>query len=252
VESHEEIFNFLQDDINKIILSRQVDNATGNDLDRIGKLFGEIGKRRGRNDKEYASYLKSVVKGFRARGTVPDIKFALDNALFEGNTDAQIEEIYGEYKDGRDEFNGESTDFLSEIPIRDDNNTIRFYDETEDADLTVNFTTDVTQSLGTNEVNINPKTGEWRADSSSDYTVSYEYREMLSYQITLDSSNWDEHSSSQIIETAELTDASVSDIYLPITRILDEESVEINAKNVENTTEFLGLGSDSLNNATLS
>lgn len=252
IESHEEVFDFLEDDVNKVILSRQVDEAIGKDLDRIGKLFGEIGKRRGRNDAEYRTYLKSVVNGFRARGTVPDIKFALDNALFEGETDVEIEEIYGEYKDERDTFDSESTDFLTRIPVRDDTNTITFYDEIDDTNLTVNFTTDLTQSLGSNEVNINPKTGEWRADSSSDYTVSYEYREMLAYQITVDSQNWDKHSSAQVIETADLTDASVADIYLPIIRVLDETSVKIDGEDVQNTTVSEGLGSSTLNNSTLS
>jgi hypothetical protein len=75
-------------------------------------------------------------------------------------------------------YNEDSFTSVSEGRLRKgnikDNGTIEFYDENDSTSLTVNFTTDLTKSLGTNEANVNPNTGEWRADESSDYTVTYE------------------------------------------------------------------------------
>lgn len=51
------------------------------DLDRIGAFFGELGKRRGRSDDEYATFLRSIVQSFSGRGTVDGIKFAVASAL---------------------------------------------------------------------------------------------------------------------------------------------------------------------------
>jgi len=51
------------------------------DLDRIGAIFGELGKRRGRTDDEYSTFLRSIVQSFSGRGTVDGIKFAVASAL---------------------------------------------------------------------------------------------------------------------------------------------------------------------------
>jgi len=51
------------------------------DLDRIGAFFGELGKRRGRSDDEYTTFLRSIVQSFTGRGTVDGIKFAVASAL---------------------------------------------------------------------------------------------------------------------------------------------------------------------------
>jgi len=66
-----------------------IDTASGDELDYIGNLFGEvIGARRGRVDSDYRAYLKSVVQSFVSRGTISGIKTAIAAA-----TGADIENI---------------------------------------------------------------------------------------------------------------------------------------------------------------
>lgn len=67
----------VADSIDSAIASRQVNNATGSDLDQIGGLFGELGRRRGRSDQEYRAFLKTIVQSFSGRGTIPGLKFAI-------------------------------------------------------------------------------------------------------------------------------------------------------------------------------
>jgi hypothetical protein len=236
IEAHEEELSILENEIDRIILSSQVNNATGSELDKIGKLFGDIGKRRGRDDEDYKTYLKNIVQSFRGRGTVPDIKFAVDNALFTGETDVNIIEYFGEYREEQEFFSSQSKGFLSKITVRDDKQYIDFYDEDDNTSLTVNFTTDLSNSLGTNEVNINKNTGEWKADESSDYTVTYDYREMLAYQVELLSENWQPHSSDALVNILDSSDASVSELLQPIRRLLGESQVKLSATPTKNRT----------------
>lgn len=51
------------------------------DLDRVGAIFGELGKRRGRDDEEYETFLRSIVQSFSGRGTLDGIKFSVASAL---------------------------------------------------------------------------------------------------------------------------------------------------------------------------
>ncbi len=62
-------------------VSRAIENASGTRLDLIGAQFGEIGRRLGRDDGEYSSYLLSVVNAFNATGTKSDIRFVAAGAL---------------------------------------------------------------------------------------------------------------------------------------------------------------------------
>jgi hypothetical protein len=77
IASYEDEVSTTNDKIDAVIASREVDNATGDDLDRIGALFGELGRRRGRPDAEYRAFLKSIVQSFKGRGTIPGLKFAI-------------------------------------------------------------------------------------------------------------------------------------------------------------------------------
>jgi hypothetical protein len=74
---HDEEVGTLDDLIEDAIDSRQVSQASGANLDRIGSLFGELGKRRGRSDAEYRTFLRSIVQSFKGRGTVPGLRFAI-------------------------------------------------------------------------------------------------------------------------------------------------------------------------------
>jgi len=78
----------IEDELNAIIQGKFVDSAEGQELDEIGKIFGVLGKRSGRNDTQYRIYLKSVVQSFVSRGTVNGIKLAISAA-----TDVPIDDI---------------------------------------------------------------------------------------------------------------------------------------------------------------
>jgi len=61
------------DDLDEIRESHYVDVASGDALDRIGAQYGPLGRRAGRDDSAYRTYLKSLVQVFQYRGTVPGI-----------------------------------------------------------------------------------------------------------------------------------------------------------------------------------
>jgi len=84
----EEEFHTIDHKIENTINSKFVDKAEGQDLDELGKVFGVLGKRRGRTDLQYRIYLKSVVQSFVSRGTVTGIKLAVSAA-----TDVPIADI---------------------------------------------------------------------------------------------------------------------------------------------------------------
>lgn len=84
-----ELVSGLEHDIVSVVESRQIDNATGDDLDRIGAIFGQLGKRKTRNDTDYRAYLKSIVDSFSGRGSRSGLKFAIAAAV--GTTTDNIE-----------------------------------------------------------------------------------------------------------------------------------------------------------------
>ena len=88
---------------NSMSLTRQkkvIDSATGEELDRIGELFGVLGDRGDRDDIEYRTFLKSIVKSFISRGTNDDIITALSAATDVPPEDITINEnfIKNEYE----------------------------------------------------------------------------------------------------------------------------------------------------------
>jgi len=88
IEQGETELATVEDELEEIRDGKFVDTATGRQLDRIGRLFGDLGQRRGRNDQEYRIFLKSVTQSFVSRGTKNDIKTALSAA-----TDVPISDI---------------------------------------------------------------------------------------------------------------------------------------------------------------
>lgn len=81
IEAHEEILADVDNKKDQSISANFINQAEGQELDEIGKLFGELGKRRGRGDEEYRVNLKSIVQSFNGRGTVDGIKFAVASGL---------------------------------------------------------------------------------------------------------------------------------------------------------------------------
>lgn len=77
IDSNEEELEAVDTKVEDVIDSRQVENAEGVELDKIGKLFNALGERRGRQDPEYRTYLQTVLQNFKGRGRVKDITFAV-------------------------------------------------------------------------------------------------------------------------------------------------------------------------------
>ena len=87
-ESGTEQFARIEDKLDDIVQAKFIDQAEGDELNKLGDIFGVLGKRRGRNDTQYRIYLKSIVQSFISRGTVNGIKLAISAA-----TDVPLEDI---------------------------------------------------------------------------------------------------------------------------------------------------------------
>ena len=64
-------------DLEQVLKSHRITEASGKNLNRIGRRYGTLGRRRRRGDGEYARYLTSLVQTFRGRGTKRGVKFAV-------------------------------------------------------------------------------------------------------------------------------------------------------------------------------
>lgn len=80
-EAHQDEARSFEDKLEEVENSHFIDQATGEDLDRVGAMFGPLGDRAGRTDEEYRIYLKSIVQAYRGAGTVPAIKKAVAAGL---------------------------------------------------------------------------------------------------------------------------------------------------------------------------
>lgn len=112
VESHEEALDEVDESIDSAITAHQVNQASGVQLDRIGALFGELGRRRGRTDNEYRQYLRSVVRSFNGRGSVGGLKFAIAAAIGGESENVIIREDF-ENLEYSIEITGVDTSFLT-------------------------------------------------------------------------------------------------------------------------------------------
>jgi len=81
VGAHDADVDDFEDDVDDTISGAQVGNATGQDLERIGELFGAIGKRDGRTDSQYRAFLKSIVQAFEGGGTKDGIEIAIATGI---------------------------------------------------------------------------------------------------------------------------------------------------------------------------
>lgn len=68
--------------------------AEGKELDRLGKLFGKLGNREGRDDTQYRIYLNTIVESFKSTGTRNDIKEAVSVATNVPTEDITINENF--------------------------------------------------------------------------------------------------------------------------------------------------------------
>lgn len=80
-DAHVDEFSNVETLNEEAVTRKQIDNATGDDLDRIGAIFGALGRRRGRTDSEYRQFLKSIATSFGGRGSVQGLKFAVASGI---------------------------------------------------------------------------------------------------------------------------------------------------------------------------
>lgn len=98
IVQHNKEFAEIEEENQYTINAHQIDNATGDDLDRIGSMFGELGERRGRNNSDYRSYLKGIVNSFNGRGSLSGLKFAIASAINTDTSNITIDEDFQELK----------------------------------------------------------------------------------------------------------------------------------------------------------
>jgi len=110
--THDQEFGKLDASIDSVRDSRQIDNASGDDLDEIGAIFGPLGRRRGRSDQDYRVYLKSVVQSFNGRGSVQGLRFAIASAIGTDPSNIEIIERFDELEYDIQIFNVD-TSFIS-------------------------------------------------------------------------------------------------------------------------------------------
>lgn len=63
--------------VDAVLTSVQLGEASGRALDEIGRDFGTLGRRRGRSDPQYRSFLRGLVAAFDGRGTVSGVETAI-------------------------------------------------------------------------------------------------------------------------------------------------------------------------------
>jgi len=110
--SHDEEFESFGNKVDDTISVHEIDNASGEDLDRVGAMFGELGKRRSRGDQDYRIYLKSVVQSFSGRGSLQGLKFAIASAIGTDSSNIEIVERFDQLEYDVQIFNVE-TPFIS-------------------------------------------------------------------------------------------------------------------------------------------
>lgn len=107
IDAHNAEFTGFDAAISYTKLSRQVQEADGSDLDRIGRLFGPLGSRGARNSSEYRTYLTNLINSFNARGTVAGLKFAIAAAA---NTDPENVTLDEDFENNEYEISIEQTE----------------------------------------------------------------------------------------------------------------------------------------------
>jgi hypothetical protein len=116
-ESFDETYEQFLPDVNYIVNSAQITNAQDDDLNRIGREFGPLGKRQDRNNPEYQTYLQSLVRAFKGRGTVEGVRFAIASATIGGKENVGLDEDFVEsvYKIVLRNWTPHRTETISEL-----------------------------------------------------------------------------------------------------------------------------------------
>lgn len=95
-DGHQHVLDSLDKELLTVIASHQVDHANGIDLNQIGAIFGDLGKRRGRSDSRYRRYLKSLVESYTGNGTTGAIRFAIASGIVKPQAAVDVQQDYEE------------------------------------------------------------------------------------------------------------------------------------------------------------
>lgn len=80
--------------VDAVLDSFQPYAASGQALDELGRDFGELGRRRGRDDEQYRSFLLGLVAAFDGRGTVPGVETAIAAGVLTTSDDVSLTEDF--------------------------------------------------------------------------------------------------------------------------------------------------------------
>lgn len=94
IDAHEEEFGGIDGAMSYVTLSHYVQEAEGDDLKRVGRLFGQLGERGARGRAEYRTFLSNLINSFNARGTLSGLKFAVAAAANTDPSNVIIEEDF--------------------------------------------------------------------------------------------------------------------------------------------------------------
>ncbi len=98
IDAHQSEFDKLHQSINQTKDQIHIDTATGLELDLIGREYGILGQRRGRDDPAYRSYLQTLVSSFQGVGTIPGVKLAISAGLLIDEDEVSLLEDFSENK----------------------------------------------------------------------------------------------------------------------------------------------------------
>ena len=263
VDEHQKSIDSLREDLDEVKVSWYINKADGRELDEIGKIFGRFGKRRDRNDEDYRDYLQSITKAFSGRGRISDVEFVVNESImFDTNFDnVEINEIFGEYIENDIDIQNQKSGSLEKTPIRYRDNEgnfsesyISWTDTDSNTELDIKLTNyNSLPSPIPGEVVIDWSTGNWKAHSntSGNYYVEYEEKEMLAYDISI-KEPWQSHRTKNLVEIVNLADASVSELRKPIKKILKSYNISISFSSVTNEEVSRGLGAGDISNNEIS
>lgn len=98
LDSHQSELDQLSADLEEVKNEIHIGTATGQELDLIGEEYGLLGRRRGRDDASYRSYLMSLIASFQGVGTTPGIKQAVSSGLLVDEDSVRVLEDFAANK----------------------------------------------------------------------------------------------------------------------------------------------------------
>lgn len=219
-DSFTDELNEFADDIESVQASRFIDQASGKELDQLGKQYGILGGRDERTDEEYRKYLKSLVQVFRFQGTVPGIREAVAAGLdiesglqaTERKQDVFVSELYEQDPDKIENYTKYDIELFDWTPHR-----VRTVDElAELSDASVSQLRQIEYYLNRETTRITDSTTVRTSDNIDDTTIASDTVDTRENEILWDTSNW-----------GELRWSEENDSRFEFTELSEEESEQV-------------------------